>query len=67
MEHTQNSAAADEPLWNMTQTARYLAVSKTTLKAWMDSGTIPFVQFSERVYRFVPSVVRAWRPPVKPS
>lgn len=49
----------DEPLWTVRRTARYLAVSETTLRSWQQAHLLPFLKIGGSI-RFVPEEIRHW-------
>lgn len=57
----ENTPDSPEPLWNETQTARFLGVEARTLQSWRLKGCGPrFVRISNRCIRYRPSDIRAW-------
>ena len=50
---------SDEPLWTVRATARFLAISETTLRAWQRAHRVPFLKIGGTI-RFVPGEIRSW-------
>ncbi|MCB0364764.1 MAG: helix-turn-helix domain-containing protein [Bdellovibrionales bacterium] len=49
-----------ERLWDVSDVAKFLNISKKTIYRWADQGTIPSLKLGKKLVRFRPEEVAKW-------
>ena len=49
-----------EPLWTVTEVAKYLRLNSETVRMMARRGELPSIKVGKRLWRFRPSEVKEW-------